>query len=61
MKRLMNGLGEVFNILDQIILFGALTGDASGIGLLERICPDQKGGNLTRKTNNRNGIKQRIG
>jgi len=50
---LFNNFGELLDVLYQIIMLGARTGNAHDVGFLKRVIADQRGGHLAGKNNNR--------
>ncbi len=60
MKRLVNDLRKLHQLLHQKIVFGAGARDAEGVGLLEGVTTDQLGGHLPGDRHDRNRIHQRI-
>ena len=55
-KRFVNGLRQIRQLLHQEIVFGAGARDAERVGFLERVAADQLGGNLAGDGDDRNRI-----
>ena len=60
-ERFVDAARQFGGVFDQPVVFGARTGDANGVGLLERVRTNHKGRNLTREHNDRDRIHQRVG
>ncbi len=61
MEGLAHRRGEPRRILHQIIVLGAVAGDADRVGFLKRVGADQRGRDLAGDDDHRDRIHQRIG
>ncbi len=61
LEGLVDRRGKVRRVLHQIVVLGAVTGDADRIGFLERVRTDQAGRNLARDHHQGNRIHEGIG
>ena len=59
-KGLMDDPRQILDALHQIVMLGAMAGNANRITFLKRIRADQMGWNLPGEAHQRNGIEQRI-
>ena len=59
-ERLVHDLRQIRQVLDQVVVLGAGTGDAEGVGLLKGIASDQLGGDLAGDGDDGSGIHQGV-
>ena len=52
---------ELGGVLHQVIVLGAVAGDADGVGLLEGVGADQRGRHLAGDDDHRDRVHQRVG
>ena len=55
-KSFLDNPGKIFGTLNQVVVFGARSGDAHGIDFLKGVISDQMCRDLPRKYDHRNGI-----
>ena len=60
-KRLVQDAGKVIDVLDQVVVLGAGSGDTRGIGLLEGVVADQRRRHLAGDADDRDAIHQGVG
>jgi len=56
MEGLLDGHGQVFDVLHQIVVFGAGAGDSGNVRFLEGVVADEHGGNLAGEDHQGDGI-----
>ena len=61
LERLVDGRGKVCRVLHQVVVLGAVAGDADGIGFLEGVRTDQRGRHLSGDHYHRDRIHEGIG
>ena len=59
-KRLVNRLRQLINVLDEIVVLRRGAGDAERVGFLESVPPDQLARHLSGDRHDRNRVHQRI-